>query len=311
MLKGGILMRRFIPSLSALTAFEASARHKSFTKAGEDIGITQSGVSRQVNMLEDYLGVHLFERSGSRLVLTQLGASYYKDAATLLDKLEEVSIDVVRGRKASSSLIIGGGSATMSCWLAPRLSRFPGMEMGTPMEIRMLGADVDFANGDVDIAVLRGGGQWPDARAFELFNEELAVVAAPSLVPVGERLSHLNFAALPTLQNSSRPSLWLTWLRLTKTGHSGVIQGLRFANSDMLIAAALNGLGLAIVPLHVVQPEIASGRLHLPFGPAVSSLESYWIVHSVRKARLPSIIAFRDWLLRETAADRKRQGITG
>jgi DNA-binding transcriptional LysR family regulator len=293
-------MRRFLPSLSALQAFEAAARYMSFTKAADELAITQSGISRHINNLEQYLGVRLFERSGSRLVLTDAGGNYFQEIAQIVNKLEEVSIDAVRGRKADASLMIGANPSLATRWLAPRLSRFVDRNPGMPIEIAPVGSELDFDQSRIDIAILRGVGSWPNARASLLFAERLAVVASPKLIPATAKLNRLDFSEIPTLQNASRPSLWLSWLRTTKLSHSGVIQGIRFANSDMLISAALSGLGLAVVPSHCVEPELARGELHLPFGKPVESSEGYWVVYSERKTQRESVILFRDWLLSET-----------
>ncbi len=293
-------MRRFLPSLSALQAFEAAARYMSFTKAADELAITQSGISRQINNLEQYLGVRLFERSGSRLVLTDAGGNYFREIAQIVNKLEEVSIDAVRGRKADASLMIGANPSLATRWLAPRLSGFIDKNPGMPIEIAPVGPELDFDQSRIDIAILRGVGSWPNARASLLFPERLAVVASPKLIPATAKLNRLDFSEIPTLQNASRPSLWLAWLRTTKLSHSGVIQGIRFANSDMLISAALSGLGLAVVPSHCVEHELARGELHLPFGQPVESSEGYWVVYSERKTQKQSVTLFRDWLLSET-----------
>ncbi|SCZ05744.1 LysR substrate-binding domain-containing protein [Microvirga guangxiensis] len=297
-------MRRFLPSLSALQAFEAAARYMSFTKAADELAVTQSGISRHINNLEQYLGVRLFERSGSRLVLTDAGGNYFREVAQIIDKLEEVSIDAVRGRKADASLMIGANPSLATRWLAPRLSGFVDKNREMPIEIAPVGSELDFDQSRIDVAILRGVGSWPNARASLLFPERLAVVASPKLIPATAKLNRLNFSETPTLQNASRPSLWLSWLRTTKLSHSGVIQGIRFANSDMLISAALSGLGLAVVPSHYVEQELARGELHLPFGKPVESSEGYWVVYSERKAQKQSVALFRDWLLSETRKHR-------
>lgn len=292
-------MRRFIPSLSALQAFEASARHLSFTRAAEDLFVTQSGISRQITNLEQFLGVRLFERSGSRLVLTDAGSKYFQDVVQTLNRLEEVSIDLVRGRKADASLMIGANPTFVSRWLAPRLENFVQMAPQVPVEVNPIQADVDFKTCRFDVAIMRGAGAWSEARALELFAEELVVVASPRLIPLGEKRQHLDFSQIPTLQNASRPSLWLQWLRASGCASTGLIQGVRFSQSEMLISAAVSGLGLAVVPIHYVERELQRGELHLPFGDPVRSGDSYWIVSPERKSQQPQAVLFRDWLLQQ------------
>lgn len=298
-------MRRFLPSLSALHAFEAAARHMSFTRAAEDLGVTQSGISRQIRNLEDYLGIPLFERAGPRLVLTESGMSYFRDVSQMLDNLQEASIDVVRGRKASTSLLIGAHPTFASRWLAPRLGSFIAANPDIPLEITQAAADMDFNNSPVDINVLRGIGPWVSARSYELYRERLAVVASPHLIPLGTQIDKRTFSAYPMLQNASRPSMWLHWLRLVGVSYQGTITGPRFPYSDMLISAAVNGLGLAIVPVRYIEPELARGDLHMPFGEPVPSGDSNFIVYPERKSHHKSLIIFRDWLMHETRSYRK------
>lgn len=302
----GVVMRRFLPSLSALQAFDAAARHMSFTKAGEELAITQSGVSRHIVGLERFLGVRLFERSGSRLVLTDAGDKYFQEVVKLLNKLEEVSIDVVRGRKMDASLMVGAYPALASRWLAPRMHRFVETHGTTPIEVVAIGPDLDFSGDRIDIAILRGSGSWANARSTLLFPEELVVVASPKMIPVGVKPDILDFQRYPTLQNASRPSLWLTWLRVSGQPYSGAIQGIRFANSDMLVAGACNGLGLAVVPAHYVEQELSSGMLQAPFGRSVLSGEAYWVVHPEAKAQRSALGMFRDWLVQEGRRHRGR-----
>lgn len=291
-------MRRYMPSLSALHAFEAAARYMNFTRAADDLGLTQSGISRQIRSLEDFLGVTLFHRSGPRLVLTETGANYYRNLAITLDRLEEISIDAVRGRSVFTSLMIGTHPTLASRWLPERLGSFISAYPDIPLEIMPATPSTDFETTRLDVAILRGAGTWLHARSIELFPEMLAVVASPSLIPAGARLDPIQFSEFPLLQNAGRPSLWLNWLRLVELSYSGRIQGTRFSHHEMIINAAVHGLGLAVVPTFYVRDELARGKLHMPFGEPVRSDDSYYLVYPERKSHNPSIVVFRDWLQR-------------
>jgi DNA-binding transcriptional LysR family regulator len=293
-------MRRFLPSLSALDAFESSSRHLNFTRAAEDLGITQSGISRQVKSLEDYLGISLFERHGPRLIMTDAGSGYAKELAQVLDRLEEISIDAVRGRKAKSGLLIGAPPTLGSVWLAPRLNDFAARYPDSVLEIIMTENDTSFSESAVDVAVLRGHGSWGGTHSFELFKEQIAVVASPNLVPRNGTYKPLDFASYRLLQNASRPSFWLNWLRSSELDYRGTIQGPRFAHTSMTIRAAISGLGVALVPMNFVEDDIASGKLWLPFGAPILSGDAYYVVYPERKAHLDFVKLFRDWVLRET-----------
>lgn len=293
-------MRRYLPSLAALHAFEAAARFMNFTRAAEDVGLTQSGISRQIKNLEDFLGVTLFHRAGPRLILTEVGAVYFRNLSLVLDKLQEISIDAVRGRSVDSSLMIGAHNAFTTRWLIERLNPFILTYPDIPIEIMPADPSTEFETTRLDMAILRGGGSWHHARAVELFAEELVIIASPALIPLGQKLEARDFSRFPLLQNASRPSLWLHWLRTVELAYSGRIHGTRFAHNDMLIKAAIHGLGIAVVPACFVEGELARGDLHTPFGAPIRSGDSYFAVYPERKAGLPSVILFRDWLIRQT-----------
>nr|WP_247894373.1 LysR substrate-binding domain-containing protein [Azospirillum sp. B510] len=271
-----------------------------FTKAAEDLGLTQSGISRQIRNLEDFLGVTLFHRSGPRLVLTEVGATYYRDLALALDKLQEISIDAVRGRSIESSLMIGTHHTLASRWLPARLGSFIAAHPDIPIEVSPAPPTTDFDTTRLDITILRGAGTWLHTRSIELFEEKLVVVASPTLIAAGERLDPLDFAKFPMLQNASRPSLWLHWLRVAGLDYNGRIQGNRFAHNDMLINAAVHGIGIAVIPVCYIEREVARGELHMPFGEPIRSGDSYYAVYPERKAHQPNVILFRDWLIRQT-----------
>ena len=126
-----------------------------------------------------------------------------------------------------------------------------------------------------------------------------------SMSPLGTTLENKDFANFPLLQNASRPSIWLHWLRLSGLTYQGRIQGTRFAHTEMLINAALQGIGIAIVPTCYIEAELAFNELHMPFGPPILSGDSYFAVHPERKAQLQSVMAFREWAMRETRSYRR------
>ena len=292
-------LRRFIPSLSALECFDLAARHRSFTRAAEDLGLTQSGVSRQIGTLEQFLGVRLFQRIGSRLELTEIGAQYWREIGPLMAGLEKAALDVVRGQRLEEALILQTSPGFAACWLLPRLGGFLAAHPEVILEVIEAEGTCDFSTSPADLAIVRGTGAVSDVRSDRLCAETLTVVAAPKLIPPGAALDHLDFTRLPTLQNATRPSLWMTWLRLSGLPHSGAIRGVRLGHSGLLIPAACAGLGLAVVPRLYVEDDLRQGRLWEPFGPAVTSPESYWILHPQERAHHPHLTACVTWLKRD------------
>lgn len=300
-----MVMRRFLPSLSGLQAFESAARHLNFTRAAKDIGMTQSGVSRQVKSLEEFLGVRLFERMGPRLILTESGQNYASEITEALDAIQVASIDLVRGRKANTALIIGALPSVASRWLAPRLDSFTTRHSDILIEIQQISNDINFDSSPVDIGILRGSRHWAAANTFLLFPEMISIVASPALIPVGTKLAPEEFGRFTLLQNASRSNLWLKWLAAAQVTHHGAIDGPRFAHTNMIVNAATSGMGIAVAPSFLVEKELETGELHTPFGPPIASGDGYYVVYPERKAHKKSILQFRDWLLSETSTQRK------
>lgn len=295
-------MRRFIPSLAALECFEAAARHRSFTHAAQDLGITQSGVSRQIAALEQFLGLKLFQRIGSRLVLTEVGEAYLRDTHRLLSDLENSAIDAVRGQSLSGVFTLAAPTGFATHWLIPRLARLRAAQPELLIEIRMQDDKVPPQESRADLIIRRGGGAWAGVRAEPLAPEELTVIAAPDLPELQMPLDILDFDRLPTLQNARRPDLWLTWLRGTAVAYKGAILGPRFDSSAALIAGARHGLGLALVPRMYVAREIGDGHLMEPFAGKTHSAESFWALRPEHLPPHPRSAQVLAWLKREMKA---------
>ena len=293
-------MKRFIPSLNGLNAFEAAATYRNFTRAGDDLGLTQSGVSRQIAALEAQLGLKLFERVGPRLVLTNPGRSYVQAITPLLDALEEATIDMVRGSRTRDLLKIGVQDSLGSQWLVRRMTSFMQGAPGVAFNMVPLSRDIDLARDGLDVAVLRGRGAWADAHAHRLFAEMVVVVGAPTLIPAGTVLDPSDYHRFPLIQNAHRPDSWLRWLEAKGLERKNNIAGPRFAQTSMVIEAALSGIGLAVVPTVMIEEELAAGRLHAALGPPVPSGLSYFVVYPLSLGVSKPVLDFRDWLIRET-----------
>jgi LysR family glycine cleavage system transcriptional activator len=297
-------MRRFVPSLSALTAFEAAAIYRNFTRAAEDLGVTQGAVSRQVAALERQLGAKLFRRVGPQLFLTEAGQSYATAITPILQALEEKSIDIVRGQGLGNTLQIGVQDSLGSQWLVRRLPSFTRFAPEIAYTVRPVSGAPDFRADGVDVAILRGSGAWADTHSYRLFSETVAVVASPTLIPSGTQLDPEDYHRFPLIQNAHRPDSWLRWLEARGLERRHTISGPRFAQTSMVISAAVSGIGLAIAPLIMIEDELATGRLHTALGPPVASGSSYYIVYPLGQGDTKNTLALRDWLLSETRAMR-------
>ena len=290
------MMRRFIPSLSALAAFESAASCRSFTRAAENLGLTQSGVSRQVSQLEKYLGIKLFERIGPRLVLTDTGRSYVREVTRLLDELEEVCIDIVRGSRMRDSLKIGVQDSLASRWLVPKIQSFIDRFPQIQFTIMPISDDAEFDSRHIDCAILRGRGAWDNAHACHLMKETVTVVASPDLIPAGASVDPGTYGEYPLIQNARRPDSWLRWIEAKGLNRAETISGPRFAQTSMVIEAARAGVGLAVVPKVMVEDHLDSGSLHTPLGEAVSSGMSYFVVYPLNLGVSKPVHDFRDWI---------------
>lgn len=299
-------MKRLLPSTSALAAFEAAAQYLNFTRAGDAIGLTQSGISRQISTLEQQLGTALFERVGPKLKLTDAGKSYAEEVTRILSVLETASIDVVRGSKTQSLLRIAVQDSLASTWLAARLPRFvqsnPEAAMFQIEPVQEFKANVEKS---ADVSIFRGRGAWSEAYSYPLIDELVAVVASPDLI--GDReLNPEDVTKYPLLQAAHRHDSWLRWLDAKGVSHSGQLQGPRFAQTTAMIEAAAAGLGLAVLPMVMIERQLDNGSLRLAAGDPVPSGFGYYVVVPQTNAHRTDVKRFRDWITRETRPYRKR-----
>ena len=160
---------------------------------------------------------------------------------------------------------------------------------------------MDFSKGP-DVAVIRGQGAWRDAVALKLITEQVAVVAAPGLMAPNDQRPLSQHQDFPKIQNAHRPDSWLRWLAAKGVEHQGPISGPRFSQTTMVIEAALAGIGLAVLPVFMIEEHVADGRLHLPFGPPVASGAGYYVVYPETRRPSTSVRLFRDWIIAETRA---------
>ena len=289
-------MRRFLPSHSALIAFDAAVRYLSFTKAAEELSITQSAVSRQVLNLEDFLGIRLFERVGPKIVLTDLGQRYHDQISALLDEIEAASIEAVRGRSTMFFLKLAMPPTLQRRWGVELLCGFSAAHPDCLYELKTCANDVDAEHFEADFLVLRGNGHWPNCRVREILKETLVVVGPPSLVPVDRYLTEEEFGQVTLLQNMSRPSLWMKWQQSSNVFRQGPIAGPRFDSTDSLISATEAGLGLAVVPHVLVQKELSSGRLRRAFEHEAISDQSLFLCCPEARGNSPAATTFRKWI---------------
>ncbi|MGO4172052.1 LysR family transcriptional regulator [Bosea sp. TAF32] len=293
--------RLTVPSLSALAAFEAAARHGSFTRAAEELNLTQGAVSRQVAHLEGALGVSLFERIKKRVSLTAAGAAYAAEVREGLSRLAAATVSTMAFRGAAGVLNLAILPTFGTRWLIPRLPRFIEAHPGITINFATKLVPFDFTREPLDAAIHFGDPVWPGARLHRLMGEEIVPVASPALVARFGLAEAADMLKAPLLQQSTRPRAWANWLEQQGLPPQRALMGPRFEQFAMVSQAAVAGLGLAIVPRFLVEEELRSGALVIPVDRSLVGQEGYYLVYPEEKAGLPAVAAFRDWLLAECA----------
>lgn len=291
--------RRLVPSLSALQAFESAARHGSFTRAAEELDLTQGAVSRQVAALEESLGVSLFERVRQRVALTPAGATYADEVREALSRIAAATLSAMAFRGSGGTLGLAILPTFGTRWLIPRLPGFFRAHPEVTINFATRIVPFDFAADGLDAAIHFGDPVWPGAELHPLMNEEIVPVASPALVrdtPLSEPADVLR---VPLLQQATRPRAWADWLEAQDLPAARAVMGPAFEQFAMAARAAVAGLGIAILPLFLVEEELRAGQLVVPFDRPIASRQSYWLVYPRGKREMPALAAFRDWLLAE------------
>src|SRR5262245_607120 len=233
-------MLRRLPSLNALKAFEAAARHESFTRAAEELCVTQGAVSHQVKALEEELGIKLFNRERQRLIITEAGREYL---TVLRDAFDRVALGTERllQRQKAGVLTVSTSPDFAAKWLVHRLGRFAEAHPEIDLRVSATLHHVDFAREDVDLAVRHGDGNWPGLEAVRLSSEELFAVCSPKLLAGRARLKKpADILKLPLLHLNDRRG-WSRWLEAAGVAHGELTQGPILNRDSMAIDAAVDG----------------------------------------------------------------------
>lgn len=298
-------MRRVLPSLPSLTIFEAAARHSSFTRAAEELNLSQSAVSKQIQSLESFLRLRLFERIRQRIVLTEAGQLYLARVREALEILESATMEALAHQGGGSMLNIATLPTFGSRWLAPRIGRFRARHPRIALNLTARTWPFDLVEENIDVAIYFGEKPWPGGPSDVLMEEEVIPVCAPSLVaPNGPIRGAADLDGVVLLHHRARPRAWKDWLQLAGENSVNPFHGARLEQFEMIIQATISGMGMAIIPRFMIEAELANGALIAPFGQPMKSRESYYLVCPERKSELAAVREFRQWVLEELAATR-------
>ncbi len=301
-------MFRDLPPLNALRAFEAAARHLSFSKAAEELGVTPAAVSHQIKGLEDFLGVTLFQRLTRALSLSEAGQAGLPALREGFAKLAEGS-ERLSAQADSDTLTVSVGPSTAAKWLVPRLESFRQTCPGLDLRIDATDRLIDFRRDSVDVGIRYGRGQYPGLRADLLFEEHYLPVCSPRLM-VGpqalkrpndlrhHRLLHLDWG----VEEDTAPN-WRMWLLAAGIEDIDPSRGPRFNIESMAVQAAIEGQGVALTSQSLVQDDLKQGRLARPFELSLSDRSGFsnYLVSLATRADEPKIAAFRAWILAEAS----------
>jgi DNA-binding transcriptional LysR family regulator len=297
---------RDLPSLDLLKGFEAAARHLSFTKAGEELYLTQSAVSRQIKELEDQLGVPLFERRHRALALTEAGQTLYAAAAQALATMRAVT-DRLRATRGRRTLAVTTTQSFASLWLIPRLAGFTGRHPELDVRISADSRVLDLERDGLDLAIRHGPAKMAGSGAVRLFGERMFPVCSQKLLadkrrPLREPVDLRHHVLLHYDDPDGRhPWLhWKTWLEIERLPDLRPAGSLVFSGYEQIIPAAIAGHGVALGRSPLVREAMASGELVAPFKRSSDPARAYYAVISKHAEGRPEVADFVAWLKDES-----------
>lgn len=287
-----------MPSIQTLRAFEAAARHGSYSSAAEELGLTHGAISHRIRELEERMDMPLFRRSGRIMVPTREAITLLAQVRQALTLLQHAFPD--RRPRAGARLVVSVHPSLATRWLIPRLHRFSELYPDAHVEIRSTADLADFLDHGVDIAVRYGAGAWPGAADERLADEHMFPVCAPEYRDRHRITKPADLARCVLLRHSWQP--WTPWLRAAGLKLAEPTHGLTVSDSAMLLEAAANGQGVALARSRFALDDLARGRLVRPFDVQLEDAYGYYVAWRAGTTPSATADAFRIWLKRELAA---------
>ena len=290
--------KRSLPPLTALRAFEAAARHKSFKVAAEELHVTPSAVSHAVAALEEFLGVKLFHRRVRRLLLTDAGGAYLAPLTRAFDAISAATREI-SARNRADLVTLASMPTFARVWLMPRLKAFLAAHSDVDLRVR---AAVDFTEmvaEDVDAAIVYGRGDWPGFVVDRLVEERMVPLCSPALRDGAPPLhAPADLARHTLIHTETKLVTWAMWLEAAGVTGVDAHRGLRFNRAALALEAASTGLGVALDNPLFARTHLARGSLVVPFDGSVAmkDLGGYYFVCRPEKAALPKVEALRCWI---------------
>lgn len=299
-------MQRRLPPLNSLKAFEVAARHLSFTRAAEELFVTQAAVSHQIKALEDFLSMKLFMRKKRSLYLTEEGQSYYLELKDIFQALTDATQRLLN-KGDTGAITVALQTSFAIQWLVPRLNQFSQRHPEVDVRIKAVDANQGFLANDVDVAIYYGRGKWDGVVADKLHTEYLTPVCSPMLFQGDKPLNKLDDLAKHTLLHDSSRESWQGWIKHFNVLGVNVDHGPIFSHSMMVQQAAALGQGIALGHSVLARSEIEAGRLICPFEEKLATKDAYYLVCHQSQSDLGKITAFRSWLLEQVKFEQDEQ----
>lgn len=306
-------MRRNIPSLQSLICFESAAKHSSYTHASQELFITQSAVSRQIQQLEDFLGVTLFSRTRHGVEMTEAGKQYAKSIKPFLQGIEKSTSDIMSHKGLGGTLKLGVVPTFATRWLLPKLHKLNQQYPEITVHLETSTKPFLFNENIFDAAIFAGTQQqiehWPGITAHYLMDEEVVPVCSPQLIQqrfpnakmhndYSYDLSDDELLQLPLLQQTTRPSIWQEWFQAHHLQHAKPFDGQRHELFSMLSVAASHSIGMALIPQMLIESELQKKELVIASNKKLLGSRKYYLVHSSQD-HSPHISKFVAWVLLE------------
>lgn len=288
-----------LPPLTALKAFECTGRLLSFTMAANEMGVTPGAVSRQIKVLEDYLGLQLFVRSGREVSLTKPGSEYLGHLTEAFARIRSATSELV-GVPDDAPLRVSSSATFTMRWLMPRLMSFHSRHADSNLQMTMNLAPVDFQRDDLDATLKLGNETTPHSVVRMLFRADLVPVCSPRLASATSPLDTVDDLSRHTLLHSSaRPANWPLWLNAIGRPDLQGAHKLKFESSSLAYQAAIEGVGVAMAQLPLVLDDLRANKLVMPFPVSVPDTEVYNLIWPDRTPRNRSFLPFKDWIIAE------------
>jgi LysR family transcriptional regulator, glycine cleavage system transcriptional activator len=289
-----------LPPLNALKAFEAAARHLSFTRGAEALNVSQSAISHQVRLLESHMGKPLFRRSPSGLVLTEVGV-------TLFDSVHE-AFGIIMAAVSEANPGPQDELITLTLrpflsfnWLSPKLSQFYERYPDKKIKLHHRNNNIDLENDDFDLAIVLGDGNWPGMQVDFLIPCELTPLCSPRFCSDDEKPQQLSDLKIKTLLDEGDHAKWERWLALAGDTNPGARRHVFIDDTNVRIQAAIKGQGIVLSNPKLLSPEIENGNLVAPFDIMLTDY-NYYIVCKKNKAKKRKTKILRDWLIEQATA---------